>query len=141
MYYVHTLVSPQVFLFARLLFNGLFVLLSCVLSFLLFAFFIGTPPGNIYLFLIYVFIAGWGISSLLTFASAIAMKGGGGFALMAIISFPLLVPLLLVAQHLSLGCFTADSNGSGLRDIGALVALDAIIAALAYLLFAYLWRD
>ena len=60
---------------------------------------------------------------------------------MAIISFPLLVPLLITAQHLSeMAVNGSDATGYG-GYVAALLALDAMIAALCYLLFPYLWRD
>ena len=60
---------------------------------------------------------------------------------MAILSFPLLVPLLITAQHLSeMAAPGADMAGYG-AYVAALLALDAMIAALCYLLFPYLWRD
>jgi heme exporter protein B len=59
---------------------------------------------------------------------------------MAVISFPLLVPLLITAQHVS--SISMQSGGDNyVGSLAALFALDAIIAALCYLLFPYLWRD
>jgi heme exporter protein B len=141
MFYIYTLISPAKFILARLLYNGLFLLSVCIAAFIIFQFFVGFGETNLLLFLSVLLLTVWGISSLLTMSFSIASKGGGGFTLMAIISFPLLVPLLITAQHLS-GMAVAGSDISGAGSyMVALLALDAMIAALCYLLFPYLWRD
>jgi len=141
MFYIYTLLSPGQFILARLIYNAVFLLSVSLLAFICFQFFVGFGDTNTALFLIALLLTVWGISSLLTMSFSIASKGGGGFTLMAIISFPLLVPLLITAQHLS-GMTVAGSDTSGYGDsVAALLALDAMIAALCYLLFPYLWRD
>lgn len=141
MFYIYTLVSPAKFIVARMVYNGIFLLSVSLVAFIIFQFFIGFGETNLLLFLASLLLTVWGISSLLTMSFSIASKGGGGFTLMAILSFPLLVPLLFTAQHLSGMALTgSDSSGYG-GYVAALLTLDAIIAALCYLLFPYLWRD
>lgn len=140
MLYIYTLVSPRKFIMARLLYNGIFMMFVCIAAYIGYSFFVGNAVQNVAMFLLTLILSVWGISSLLTMGFAISIKGGGGFTLMAIISFPLLVPLLITAQHLS--SLSMDGQASGYAgNIAALLALDAIIAALCYLLFPYLWRD
>lgn len=141
MLYIYTLVSPQKFILARLVYNGIFMVLVSLASFTGYVFFVGCPVGNLTLFLITMLLSVWGISSLLTVSYAIASKGGGGFALMSIISFPILVPLLMSSQHLSMMAMQGSDASGYWGSIIALVSLDAIIAAMSYLLFPYLWRD
>ena len=141
MLYIYTLVSPHKFIMGRLLYNGIFMLLVSAIALISYSFFVGFPVDSFMVFLSTLLLSVWGISSLLTVSFAIASKGGGGFALMAIISFPLLVPLLITAQHLSSQCMDGGELTGYMGNLAALLALDAIIAALAYLLFPYLWRD
>ena len=141
MLYLYTLVSPQKFILARLIYNGLFMLLVSLMAFVGYVFFVGCPVSNLLLFLVAMLLSVWGISSLLTVSYSISSKGGGGFALMAIISFPLLVPLLLSAQHLSALSMEGASTNGFTGSLIALIALDVIIGAMSYLLFPYLWRD
>ena len=141
MFYIYTLVSPGRFILSRLIYNAVFLLSVSLVAFICFQFFVGFGDTDLVLFLISLLLTVWGISSLLTMSFSIASKGGGGFTLMAILSFPLLVPLLITAQHLSgMAVGSSDTSGYG-GYIAALFALDAMIAALCYLLFPYLWRD
>ncbi len=141
MFYIYTLVSPGRFILARLIYNGVFLLSVSLLAFVIFTFFIGFGETNLLLFLSTLLLTVWGISSLLTMSFSIASKGGGGFTLMAVLSFPLLVPLLMTAQHLSELSLAGQSSPGYGGYISVLLALDAMIAALCYLLFPYLWRD
>lgn len=140
MLYIYTLVSPRKFIMARLIYNGIFMLLVSIAAFIAYCLFVGNPVGSIWIFFTTLLLAVWGISSLLTMSFAIAIKGGGGFTLMAIVSFPLLVPLLITAQHLSSLSMQVDPT-EYLGNMLALFSLDALIGALCYLLFPYLWRD
>jgi heme exporter protein B len=141
MFYIYTLLSPARFILARLIYNAIFLLSVSLLAFICFQFFVGFGATDTALFLTALLLTVWGISSLLTMSFSIASKGSGGFTLMAIISFPLLVPLLITAQHLS-GMAIAGSDTSGYGgSVVALLTLDSMIAALCYLLFPYLWRD
>jgi len=141
MLYIYTLISPRKFIMGRLLYNGIFMLLVSFIALLGYGFFVGFPIAEMLVFLATLILSVWGISSLLTMSFAIASKGGGGFALMAIISFPLLVPLLITAQHLSGQCMQGSELTGYAGNMASLLALDALIAALCYLLFPYLWRD
>ncbi len=141
MFYIYTLVSPSRFILARLLYNGVFLLSVSLFAFLCFQFFVGFGDTNIALFLAALLLTVWGISSLLTMSFSIASKGGGGFTLMAILCFPLLVPLLITAQYLSGLSLSGGETSNYGGYVAALLALDAMIAALCYLLFPYLWRD
>jgi heme exporter protein B len=141
MVYLYTLFSPGMFVLARLLYNGVFLFVVSISTFIIYSFFLGNPVTEVPLFLVTVFLSSWGISSLLTVASFISHKGGGGFTLMASISFPLLAPLLLLAEKLSQQCLEQVTfSGSG-GFLLALLAMDILIATLGYLLFSYLWRD
>jgi heme exporter protein B len=141
MLYIYTLVSPRKFIMARLLYNGLFMFFVSIMALLGFIFFVGNQISDIGIFLVNMVLSVWGISSLLTMSFAISSKGGGGFALMAVISFPLMVPLLITAQHLSGMCMQGSELNNYMGYLASILALDGIIAALSYLLFAYLWRD
>jgi heme exporter protein B len=141
MLYIYTLVSPQKFILARLVYNGLFMFFVSIMALAGFIFFVGYPVSNVLVFLANMILTVLGISSLLTMAFAISAKGGGGFTLMAVISFPLMVPLLITAQHLSGMCLQGSQLENAVGYLASILALDGIIVALCYLLFAYLWRD
>jgi len=69
-------------------------------------------------------------------------KASGNFAIMSILSFPVLMPLILVVIRLSKQAVDGlEWAGVGYNFIAILVALNVLTVALSFLLFPYLWRD
>jgi heme exporter protein B len=61
---------------------------------------------------------------------------------MSILSFPVIMPLILVVIRLSKQAVDGlEWAGVGLDFIVILVALNVLTLALSFLLFPYLWRD
>jgi heme exporter protein B len=138
--YLYTLVSPQAVILSKIAYN--LVLLSVISALCLFVYtlFVGNIIQDLPLFLVTLLLGSFGFSSLLTMVSAIASKTSNNFTLMAILSFPIMMPLLMVLIKLSKNAI----DGLDLWDTNSLlilVFLNVIIIALSYLLFRYLWRD
>ncbi len=138
--YLYTLVSPQAVILSKIAYN--LVLLSVISALCLFVYtlFVGNIIQDLPLFLTTLLLGSFGFSSLLTMVSAIASKTSNNFTLMAILSFPIMMPLLMVLIKLSKNAI----DGLDLWDTNSLlilVFLNVIIITLSYLLFRYLWRD
>lgn len=138
--YLYTLVSPQAVILSKIIYNSI---LLCVLSGLclfVYALFIGNIIQDLSLFLVTLLLGSFGFSSLLTMVSAIASKTSNNFTLMAILSFPIMIPLLMVLIKLSKNAIDGLENWD-YNYLFILMFLNMIIVALSYLLFRYLWRD
>ena len=74
--------------------------------------------------------------------SAIAAKAQQNAALVAILGFPVILPLLLLLMRLSKTAFNEIfKEGALLQLAGLIVGLDALIIAMAVVLFPYLWKE
>jgi heme exporter protein B len=73
--------------------------------------------------------------------SAIASKAGNNGTLMAILSFPVIIPVILILIRLSKRAMDGIERSLSYGDIGVLFAINAIVITTALLLFPYLWRD
>ncbi|MFL5762841.1 MAG: heme exporter protein CcmB [Bacteroidia bacterium] len=138
--YLYTLVSPQAVIISRILYNSLLLLVLSGLCLGAYTLFIGNIIQDLPLFLVTLFCGTVGFSSLLTMVSAIASKAGNNFTLMAILSFPIMIPLLMVLIKLSKNAIDGLERWD-LNYLAVLLFLNVIITALSYLLFRYLWRD
>jgi len=142
--YLHTLADPRSVVLARSLYNAATMVLLSLLSLLFYVLFLGSAAlegADIPQFLLAVTLGGIGFAAVLTLVSAIAARAGNGLGLMAILGFPLVLPMLLAvmrASKLALDGVAWSVNGTYFL---ALVLLDAITVTLAWLLFPYLWRD
>lgn len=140
MLYFYSIASPRDFVLAKLLFNSLLMLLMSVLSFILFALFLGDPVERVLPFIGLVLLGGWGLSLIFTFLAAIAAKAKQNAAIMAILGFPIIIPQLILLMQLSNAAFTA-SGYIPLQSVLLLIALDVLIIMLAVILFPFLWKD
>jgi len=138
--YMYTLVSPQAVIFSKIIYNSFLLSIISGLCLFVYTLFVGNLIQDLPLFLITLLLGSFGFSSLLTMVSAIASKTSNNFTLMAILSFPIMMPLLMVLIKLSKNAI----DGLELWDYNSLVILlflNVIVIALSYLLFRYLWRD
>lgn len=134
--------SPQHFIIAKILYNMMFMLIMSFITFFFYAFFIKNEVENLSLFLLVLVLASTGLAGILSLMSAIAAKASGNFAMMSILSFPVVMPLIMVVIRLSKQAVDGlEWAGVGLDFISILVALNVLTLALSFLLFPYLWRD
>ncbi len=138
--YTYTLTSPQAVILSKIIYNSLLLIVLSSLCLLAYSLFIGNIIQDLPLFLITLLMGSLGFSSLLTMVSAIASKAGNNFTLMAILSFPIIIPLLMVLIKLSKNAIDGLEHWD-LNYLTILMLLNLIIIALSYLLFRYLWRD
>ncbi len=139
--YYYTVASPQSIVLAKILYN---LFLMTALSLLAFGFFLllmGNQVVNIPLFLLTLVLGSLGLSSVLTMVAAIASRASQNFSLMAILSFPIVLPLLAMLMKVSRAAM-GSMDWSGLSGfLVILVTVNVAVIALAYLLFPYLWKD
>ena len=134
--------KPQQFIIAKILYNMIFMLCLSFVTFFFYGFFIKNEVENLTLFFIVLILASTGLAGVLSLMSAIASKANGNFAIMSILSFPVLMPLILVVIRLSKQAVDGiEWAGVGFDLILILGALNVLTLALSFLLFPYLWKD
>lgn len=138
--YIYTIASPQAVILSKIIYNSLLLTVLSGLCLFIYGLFIGNIIQDLPLFLVTLLLGSLGFSSLLTMVSAIASKSGNNFTLMAILSFPIMIPLLMVLIKLSKNALDGLENWD-VQYLSILVFINVIIIALSYLLFRYLWRD
>lgn len=134
--------SPQQFIFSKVLYNMIFMLCLSLTTFFFYGFFIKNEVENLSLFLLVLVLASTGLAGVLSLMSAISAKAQGSFALMSILSFPVLMPLILVVIRLSRQAVDGLEWAAISFDfVAILVALNVLTLALAFILFPYLWKE
>lgn len=139
--YYYTIASPQSILLSKVLYNLLLMTILSVLSFVFFLLLMGNLVVNIPLFLVTLLLGSSGLASILTMVAAIASRASNNFSLMAILSFPIVLPLLGTLMKVSGSALTATGWAGSTGFIVLLLTINITVIALAYLLFPYLWRD
>jgi heme exporter protein B len=141
MIYYYSIASPQAIIISKIIYNaGLMVVLSLT-GFIFYSVVLGNPVQDQLLFILNVMLGALGFSCTLTMVSGIASKAGGNATLMAILSFPIIIPLLLLLIKISKNALDGLDRGSSWDELIMLFAINLMITALSYILFPYLWRS
>jgi len=142
--YLHTLAHPRNVVLARTLYNAVTLVLLSLISLATYVLFIGDralAEADMGLFIATMLLGAIGLACTLTLIAAIAARAGSGPGLMAILGFPIVLPLLLAtlrASKLALDGVAWSTVSNYLLAIGA---LDVLAVSLSAILFPYLWRD
>lgn len=139
--YYYQLVNPLAILLSKMLYNTILLLLIGCLTFIALGFIAGNPIEDAGQFAMALFFGSLGFSITFTFVSAIAAKADRSSTLMAILSFPVIIPVLLLLVNLSAHAIGLLGGTGVSRDIMMLVAVDLVLLALGMVLFPFLWRD
>jgi heme exporter protein B len=141
-YYYYYLASPQAIIMSKLLYNFIFTIVLISLAFFVFALMIGNPVTDLPLFFLTALLGGTGYSFLFTLMGAIAARAGNNATLVAVLGFPIIIPLLIFITKLTAASIgSAALTDDAMKNMALLGAFDVIQLLLAYILFPYIWRD
>lgn len=139
--YYYTIASPQAIVLSKIIYNALLVCILSLLTYGVYGLMIGNPAKD-FLQLFLVIISGSvGLSSILTLVSAIASKANNSITLMSVLSFPVILPLLIVLVKLSKNAIDGINWSVNYPYFISVLLLNVIVIVLAFVLFPYLWRD
>lgn len=142
MLYYYTIVSPTLFMLAKLSYNVLLMLAMNLINLLIYTALMGDPTFSYGLFVLVSLLGALGLSLVFTMLAAIASKAMQQASLMAILGFPIILPQLLLLIRLSKTAFSeVFRNGAPLQLILLLLALDLMIVLLSLILYPFLWKD
>ena len=139
--YYYSLVSPQAIIASKIIYNTLLCVFLSGAGFALFAVFIGNPVQDPVIFCLTLILSSWGFSAALSLISGIAAKANNSSVLMAVLSFPVVIAILLMAIKVTKNALDGLDRASSYDELINLVAINCILTALAYLLFPYIWRS
>jgi len=139
--FFYTIARPRAIIIAKIIYNsGLIILLNLV-SYIIYSTFLGNPISNKISFILCIVLGSSAIASLLTLIAAIASKTNNNGGIMAVLSMPLLFPLLINLIKTSELCIIENEIYLVDNQILFLFLLNITTVLLSYLLFPYLWRD
>lgn len=139
--YYYSLCSPQSVILAKIIYNAALIILIALISFFFYTLLLGDLIIKHDIFICGLLLGSIGLSSVLTFISAIAGKTKNNVSLMAILSFPVLLPLLLCTLQVSKAAMSPMNMIDSGKYLLVLGLINVLVIVLSYLLFPYLWRD
>lgn len=133
--------NPRHFILSKIMYNMLLMAVLSLLTFFFYSWFVGSMVQDMGMFLLALIFSSSAFSGVLSLMSAIASKANNNISLMAILSFPVLMPLLLVSVKLSKHAIDGLAWSVSYKYLLILIMLNFVVVALATLLFNYLWKE
>lgn len=139
--YYYTITGPQAIIISKIIYNMMLMLLLSAIALGFYTLVFKNPLGDPLFYLLSVLLGSISFASVFTMISGIASKASNSGALMAILSFPVIIPLLIVLIKLSKNAMDGLDRSVSYDEIGVLIAINVIVITTSLLLFPYLWRD
>lgn len=139
--YYYYLVRPQAIYLSKFLYNTGLILALSVSSYVFLSMVFDIKIQNQFYFFITLISGAVAFSGTLTLVSAIASKAGNSSTLMAVLSIPVVLPLLIILIRISNNAIDGVASAVMDKDLFLLGAINLIIITISYLLFPYLWKS
>lgn len=141
MIYYYTVASPQHIIVSKMIYNAILCMIISVAGYFLFTFFIFNPVSDTLYFFIGLLLGSLGFSVTLSFISGIAAKAENSNVLMAVLSFPVIISILVMVIRITKNAIDGIDRSASTDEILNLLAINCIAGVLGYILFPYIWRS
>ena len=139
--YYYGISSAQEIILSKTIFNILLMIVISLICLLVYVTLMGNPIQDMPTYIVAMLLGCIGFAATFTVLSSIASKAGNSNLLMPVLSFPLIIPMLLVLIKASKKAMDGLDIYVIWPDLFVLLAIDIIVIALAYILFPFLWKD
>jgi heme exporter protein B len=141
MLYYYSIAHPRSVILAKLIYNSAMMLFLAIAGIVLYVLMNKNPLEQFPYFIMVVLWGSLSFGLAFTMMSAVSAKANQNVALMAILSLPFIIPVLLLLIKLSETALLNHIEIFPLKDFLLLLLLNVVMIMLSVLLFPYLWRD
>jgi heme exporter protein B len=139
--YYYTIASPQQIILSKIIYNTILCWVISMTGYVLFSIFIYNPVQDQLTFFLALLLTSVGFSASLSLISGISAKANNSNVLMAVLSFPVVISILLMAVRITKNAVDGIDRASSTDELLNLLAINCIAGALGYVLFPYIWRS
>jgi len=139
--YYYTIAGPQAIIIAKIVYNVVLMLVLSAIAIGVYRIVFRNPLGDPFYYMLAVLLGSLSFSTVFTMISAIASRAGNNGTLMAILSFPVIIPLLMLLIKLSKNAMDGLDRSVSLDEITVLLLINAMVVTVSLLLFPFLWKE
>lgn len=132
---------PGLIFTGKFLFNFMLIGILAVLILPLYHVMMAPPPHGTGMVLAVLFLGVLALSGATTTLAAIVARAGGRNALLPILSFPVLLPILVAAINATAAAMGGGEWSDVQGEIQFLLSYSVVIITASMLLFGYVWND
>jgi heme exporter protein B len=134
--------SPATVLGGKMIFNLILTFsMNIVITLLYAALFEEFVIRNFVLFLFTFILGNIGLAVASTIIAAIISKAGAKGTLYPVLSFPILLPLILISVGLTLSSIDGITLEESLVELTILLSYDIVMFSAGFLMFDFIWKD
>lgn len=141
MLYLYTLAHPSAIILSKMLYNFLILTIVSLLAWLGFSVFNTPTIANPGLFAAVVILGSAAFSANLTLVTAIAARAENRTTLLAVLSFPLIVPILLTLIRATSYAIQGIDPNFNYKNLYLIAGMTVGFVAASVVLFPFLWRE
>lgn len=139
--YFYQICSPSDIILAKITYNFILLFLLNCLGLGVYVAFMGNHIQDLPMFILALGFASLGFAASLTLIAGISAKSDNISGLMAVLSFPIILPILSMIIKLSKNAMDGLAFSKSIDEIMVLAGIDLIIIALSYILYPYIWKS
>lgn len=139
--YYYMVASPQAIIISKIIYNTLLCLILSLAGFFAFQIFLPFEIESNLIFLATLGLTSIAFAASLSLISGISAKANNSNILMAVLSFPVMISVLLMAIRITKNVLDGLDPSVSYDELLNLLAIDAIVGGLAFMLFPYIWRS
>lgn len=139
--YYYSITGPKSIIFSKIIYNTILMVFLSLIAYFTYSVIFKNPVGDAFLYFVAVLLGSISFATVFTMVSGISSKTGNNSTIMAILAFPVIIPLLIVLIKLSNNALQGLDRGISYGEIAVLIAINVITITISLLLFPYLWRD
>ena len=139
--FYYTIAGPKAIILSKIIYNTILMTFLSVIAYVIYSLIFKNPVGDPFLYFIAVLLGSISFATVFTMVSGISSKTGNNSTIMAILAFPVIIPLLIMLIKLSQNALLGLDRAISYGEIGVLLAINVITITISLLLFPYLWRD
>lgn len=139
--YYYSLIDPRALIISKIIYNTTLMLVIASIAYISYSTIFQMQIGDSPLYFLTIVLGAVGFACIFTMVSAISAKTGNNSTIMSILSFPVIIPMLVVLISASNNALKGAERAESIKDLVVIVAINIVSIAISLLLFPYLWRD
>jgi heme exporter protein B len=139
--YFYSIANPTDVLVSKIIYNFLLCLILSLAAYFLFTLFLNDPIQDKMTFMLVLILTSLGFSASLTMLSSLSAKANNSNILMAVLSFPVVISILLMAIRITKNCMDGLDPSVSYDKLLVLFAINALVGSVSYLLFPFIWKS
>lgn len=139
--YIYGLARPGAVILSKMIYNSLLLVVISLVTWLFSLFLSDIHVANLGEMAGLIVIGSLSISANLTLISAIASRAENRTTLLAVLGFPVVIPILLLLIRATKRSVEGLVNENSLNELGFLLGISLSLWVISVILFPFIWRE